>query len=283
MTQNTNDTTTNGNTSSIRGRNWALTINNWTDTEKNELEQFIKNECESGIFQPEIGEEGTPHLQTYLNFKNARTFTSIKKAFPRAHIEKVRNIKAYENYCKKQETKAGETFEFSKKRKRPATKDPLENKELKPWQQEIIDMIEIEPDERTIHWYVDKKGNGGKSSLAKHLYLKYKGDIICVTGKASDIKYMIKQFLENEENILKIIIFDFSRSQETFVSYQAIEEVKNGLIFNTKYECGMIDFNPPHVIIFSNFEPEKEKLSLDRWNIHYINKEETDEFINIVD
>ena len=60
---------------------------------------------------------------------------------------------------------------------------------------------------------------------------------------------------------------DFTRDVEEYVSYQAIEAIKNGIFYNTKYESKMITYNSPHVIIFANFFPDITKLSSDRWVI----------------
>ena len=36
---------------------------------------------------------------------------------------------------------------------------------------------------------------------------------------------------------------DFTRDVEEYVSYQAIEAIKNGIFYNTKYESKMITYN----------------------------------------
>ena len=64
------------------------------------------------------------------------------------------------------------------------------------------------------------------------------------------------------------MIFDLSRTQEGFFNYSIIENFKNGYLFSPKYESCVKHFDVPHVIIFSNFEPEQAKLSEDRWDIH---------------
>ena len=56
------------------------------------------------------------------------------------------------------------------------------------------------------------------------------------------------------------------------MSYDAIESIKSGIIFNSKYETGQKMINPPHIIVFSNFLPDVSKLSEDRWNIKLINE-----------
>ncbi len=51
------------------------------------------------------------------------------------------------------------------------------------------------------------------------------------------------------------------------VNYEVIESVKNGIVYNTKYESEMRVYKIPHVIVFSNERPDETKLSHDRWDI----------------
>lgn len=265
MTHDTNDTSTNGNTKIIRARIWCWTWNNYDEGDLTEMELFCKSECSTFAFQEETGENGTEHLQGYWEFKNARTFQSLKKKWPKTHIEKCRNKEAALKYCQKEETRTGNSYTSIKK-----VKDRLEGLELREWQKEIVEIIKTEPDPRKIYWYYDRTGNTGKTSLAKHLCLKYPGEVLYMSGKASDVKYGIMCFQENKENNLRVVIFDYVRSIESFVSYEAIETVKNGIFFNNKYESKMVVYDEPHVIIFANFAPDQSKLSKDRWVIRDI-------------
>lgn len=247
-----------------RGKVWGpCTLNNWTLDELNFLKSYCENNCEDYRINQEIGENSTPHLQFCMKFKNARGFNALKKLFPRAHIEKSKNWSATKNYCEKSETQVAECI-------KPINiircKDPLEGKELRPFQHQILDLIEQEPDDRTINWVYDLKGSAGKTTLAKHLCLKYPNEILYLSGKASDMKYGVMNFIDAGHNI-KAIMIDLTRSVENFVSYEGIESLKNGIYYNTKYECKMVIYDSPHIIIFANFEPEYEKLSEDRWNI----------------
>lgn len=265
----TNDTSANSNTSKIiRARLWFFTFNNY---EKNDLEKllnFCKCECIDWNFQEETGENGTPHLQGVIEFANARTFDSLKNKFKAIHWEKAKNKKAAIQYCLKEETRTGEQFTKTKK-----IKDPLDGKDLKWWQIEVMDLMKTEPDDRKIYWYYDLKGGCGKTSLAKSLCIRYPNQILYIGGKTADIKYGVKTFLENTQNELKMCIFDFVRTCENFISYDGIESIKNGIFYNTKYESGMVIYDIPHIIIFANFEPDKKKLSEDRWNIINLNEE----------
>lgn len=92
--------------SRTRGRNFCFTLNNYTPTE-------IKQIMDIGadyIFQEETGEQGTPHLQGLLMFKNAKRFNAVKKLIPRAHIETCKNKLASMQYCMKAETRTGEIY-----------------------------------------------------------------------------------------------------------------------------------------------------------------------------
>lgn len=259
----------NGNTSNIRARYWQIVINNYNDEKLEKTKKFCEKNCTKFYINQEKGENNTPHLQIHMEFKNARYFNSLKKEFPDAHIEKVRNRDASAEYCQKEETAIAPNISGGTMIKK--IKDPLENKTLHQWQKDIINLCKTEPDDRKVNWYYDEIGGKGKTSLAKHLWIKNPKNLIYLGGKANDIKHGVKSFTDNIDNDLKICIFDFTRSIENYISYEAIENVKNGFFFNGKYEACMVGFNSPHVIIFANFQPDITKLSLDRWNIVNIN------------
>lgn len=247
-----------------RGRYWCFTINNPIMSGE-ELSMTLS--VGEYVFQLECGESGTNHYQGFIGFKNARTFASIKKLLPTAHIEKCKNMHAAKAYCSKSDTRI--QGPWTNIVTREEIRDPLKDVTLHEWQRNIIKLCDTQPDTRTIHWYHDSVGNSGKTSLAKHLCLTYPEKVLYLCGKAADMKYGVCEFIK--KNDLKIVIIDLTRSVENFVSYQGIEEIKNGIFYNTKYESKMVIYNSPHVIVFANFEPELYKLSLDRWNIVDIN------------
>ena len=62
------------------------------------------------------------------------------------------------------------------------------------------------------------------------------------------------------------MIFDFSReAEEQHGMYATIENLKNGMIFSGKYGSETKFFNQPLVFVFSNWLPDIEKFSVDRW------------------
>jgi len=76
--------------------------------------------------------------------------------------------------------------------------------------------------------------------------------------------HMISKF----QNKRKIILVDCPRSQQDYLNYGALEQIKTGLIFSGKYEGTQLVFNCPHVIVFANAPPQNlDCFSSDRWNI----------------
>lgn len=126
------------------------------------------------------------------------------------------------------------------------------------WQKVIIDMIRAEADDRTIHWITDRDGACGKSRLAKHLKLEY--GAINLSGRVQDM------CLAYSQNMAPVVVFDISRGAVEMSDhlYTMAENLKNGVIMNTKYQSREISFKPPHVIFFSNSTYQAGKWSVDR-------------------
>ena len=246
----------------IRCRRWCFTWNNYPKDYMSQLSQYFGNA--SFVFQPEIGEKGTEHIQGYVEFKYQKDFNTLHKKFPDIHWEKCKNKKASIEYCSKKDTRCGEIIAKGIHIKEEI-EDPLQGLEFYDWQKEIIKIINTKPDRRTIHWYWEEFGNSGKTTLAFHLCLKNEKYIL-VDGKANDVKCAVAQMV-HEKKYPKLVMWDLSRTREDYVSYESIEKIKNGIFFSGKYESGMVQYNPPHVIVFANFPPDTSKLSKDRWHI----------------
>lgn len=250
-------------------RAFFFTWNNWNTGTLEHLELWLEKECDEYHCQKEMGESGTPHIQGCFRFKSARSckkvFSDIKSIVPELHLEVSRDWKKSVAYCSKNDTRVGDGPSNMGKKRIP---DPLEGKELYEWQKEVIDILEGKPDDRTVYWYCDRSGNKGKTTLAKSIFTR-SPNMLYASGKAADVKCAIASMVEKGK-FPPIVIFDFVRSSESFISYEAIEAVKNGIFFNGKYESGMVVFPVPHVIVFANFMPDEDKLSKDRWQIKNI-------------
>ena len=221
---------------------------------------IFKEKCRVAIIGKEVGESGTPHLQGYIEFKKKCRPLSLGLT-KKIHWEKARGSKEEnEEYCSKEENVILKIGFNSELRVISVLRD---------WQKSVIDLVDKEPDNRSIHWYYDYKGGTGKSALVKLLCYKY--DAVVCSGKASDMKYMIVKYNEKNGVYPKVVIFDIPRSMKDYLSYSAIEEIKNGCFASSKYECEMVLMNSPHILCFANEIPEFEKLSKDRWKITDLN------------
>ena len=138
---------------------------------------------------------------------------------------------------------------------------------LRPWQEALEMYLQGEVDSRQVIWMWDVNGNVGKSWFATYCAVKHDAFVVG-NGKSADIKYAYRG--------QRIVVFDFSRSQTDTINYQVIEDIKNGRYFSTKYVSEMRIYNPPHVVCFSNSEPKREALSLDRWSVIDLSKDDVD-------
>lgn len=265
MNIDTNDTVIRepvGNSKScLRARFWFFTWNNYPENWRDTITQGFVDASKYAV-NPEEGKQGTPHLQGVVEYKHARSFDSMKKLFP-CHWEKCISKKAVQ-YCTKLDTQVGDPLIKGYKKIKPLIK------EFKDWQLKLNDIFKEDPDSRKIYWVVDPVGGAGKTTYCKHL-VQTRDDTLYVCGKAGDIKYGISSWLETKE--LRIVLLDYTRSLENYVSYEGLESIKNGIFFNTKYESRMVCFDTTHVVCFSNFEPNMDMLSGDRWVVIHLNNE----------
>lgn len=81
-----------------QAKNWCLTLNN-PESPCLGFQEEIMNFMICGL---EIGEQGTEHIQGYIQFKKPKRLAQLKKMFPRAHLEVARGKpSANVTYCSK--------------------------------------------------------------------------------------------------------------------------------------------------------------------------------------
>lgn len=249
-----------------RSRCWFFTWNN-PDNEHTFISLLEFAGVSKYVFQLEKGESGTLHFQGLIYFENARDFKSIKSINPKIHFEVCKDLRKAIKYCCKLETRV--KGPWVKGIELPKEMDLITD--FKPWQANIINIVtNTIPDKRTIYWYCDYVGNTGKTALAKYLCVKHKA--LYVSGKSSDVKYAVSKWLQSGRE-LTCVIWDVPRTSMDYLSYEAIESIKNGIFFTSKYESKMEIFNPPHIICFANKLPKIDALSADRWTIVELNKD----------
>lgn len=255
---------------------WAFTWNSYTEADIVDFLAlpFISHYC----FQEE--DEGTPHLQGVFRLKVKKRKNWLKTYIDSGcHFEHCISLRGSITYCSRKSKRRNRKRYWSKgwpvdfdpeDTEEEKLIDPLAGKDLYRYQEEIIDMIIGKPHDRHIHWYFSKMGCIGKSSIVKHLCMEHLA--VCIGGKFADAQFAIAERVKAKRPV-KILLFDIPRSQGNKVSYVALENIKNGNFFSTKYESRQCMFNPPHVIVFANEFPNKMCLSEDRWVIHCLDDE----------
>lgn len=287
----------------MTSRAWVFTYNNPNGDLNTEF-----TDLRYTIWQLERGESGTYHFQGYAEFKKPIRLAACKRWLSSAHWEPRRGTPTQaKEYASKEDTRIAGPWEFGEQggaqgkrtdldefreavirgegddtllrdhidvvakypklagtiRRAAATaayaSTTIENPST--WQKAALFIADGETSIRKVHWFVDTIGNTGKTHLAKHLITNYHA-FYSIGGKHADIIYAYEG--------QSLVVFDFPRTAEEFVCYSVIEALKNGAVTISKYESRTFLFQTPKVFVFSNFEPDRNKLSADRWDVHYI-------------
>jgi hypothetical protein len=83
-------------------------------------------------------------------------------------------------------------------------------------------------------------------------------------GKEADMCYAI-------DESKTIFLIDVPRSKMEFLQYSVLEQLKDRMVFSTKYNSRMkILRSTPHVVVFCNEAPDKSKLSRDRFEEYQV-------------
>jgi len=226
------------------------------------MESCFKND--EYFWGSEIGEEkGTPHLQGFIILqKKARPSSfnvnfrwSLATWFPMKGT-----IEDNEVYCSKEQRRIWTNMVFAT----PLVK--IEYADLRVGQKFLVNKYQ-EPEDprfgRNIHVYVDVDGGWGKTITTKYFIDQMYA--IVVAGKTADAAYAIAERIKLEKPI-PIVIFDVPRGGKC--NWHSVEKIKDGCLFASKYESGMLRFNSPHVVVFTNEWPDLSRLSADRWIVH---------------
>lgn len=222
----------------------------------------LMEHCKELYFQMEEGGTETAylHYQGVFSLKVKHRFGEVKNIIGRddVHLEKVKNWEASKKYCQKSDSRIGGPWTH-----KSTWIDTIQH--LLPWQQDVEDnIVKTDPDKDLIYWLYDLQGGKGKTSFCKYLAVKHNA-MVFNNAKTADIAYAMPEGT-------KLVVFNLSRSTNIQkFNYGALENLKDGLIFSSKYESGMKIFNVPTVIVFSNEPPCEGAISDYKWCIIDLN------------
>jgi hypothetical protein len=129
-------------------------------------------------------------------------------------------------------------------------------------------------DYRTINAIIDHVGHRGKTSFAELMEIYGRGYVITPLKEVSQMVCNI--LMDNDNRDPGCFIFDIPRGlkQDDLRSmYAGIEQIKNGIVFDTRYHYKTYDFHSPAVWVFTNTKPPMSLLSADRWKLWEIDEE----------
>jgi len=297
----------------IRQRDFCITIHD-TDWYMNYMAMQLRDdESNDKIKYYVMGMETCPttnkkHIQGYIYYKDARTFSAVKKDFPTSHIEArlaESTPQQAADYCKKEKQyEERGVLPVDKRGKVNEWKDIVEDIQGGMNLQELTEKYP----EASIRYCA-----GIKNMYELHRP-KHKFSILEKYGKYNNIQTKIIQYVDapthdreifwvydpkggcgktdlanhliSNNNFLVFgnaktadvalawngenVIFDYSRSQQDHINYGVIEDIKNGRIFSGKYQSCTKLYARPKVLVFANFLPDYGKMSIDRWNIQEV-------------
>jgi hypothetical protein len=285
-----------------RAKNWCFTLNNYTDDDCLKLSSPLEG-VSYCIFGKEVGENGTPHLQGFIQFVERCRLNKVKDVVGvRAHLEVAKNVLASIQYCKKD----GDFVENGDFVSSQGDRSDLERfkDDVKSG---VLDLKRLREDHSDVFAkytrfclsYVEDNYPGRvvadhplrdwQQSLKQQLdqppcdrKIIFIVDRVGNTGK-SWFSHWWCQKNENSQLIqpgkfldmayclrqdIRVLFCDAPRSKQgEFLQYDLFEHVKNGSLFSGKYESRTKSFGPCHVVIMMNELPDMTKLSADRYHI----------------
>lgn len=243
-----------------RSRAFCFTNNNYADTE---FEDAI--ECAYIVYGKETGDSGTPHLQGYVCFKNAKTLTSVIKLLKPRHVEvaKGNSLQNYE-YC----TKDGD---FTERGVRPLTQKEKGESNKRRWEDALHNAQQGNYDEipadirfkydrnikRLRHDYVNSQKLC--DTEATHLWY-YGGANSGKTRKAREdhpdaYDKLCNKWWDGYEGEDTVIIDDFDIRHEKLVYH--LKRWADRYPFRAEIKNSMMAIRPKLIIVTSNYHPNE--------------------------
>ena len=145
--------------------------------------------------------------------------------------------------------------------------------ELRPWQQELMEMIAV-PTEREVIWVQGMRGNEGKSWLQDYVAASYGYDRVVQLDLKMKTSNVLHALAKRPLSSTDIFLFNEPRAVNNEVcNYGVLEAIKDGIAVSSKYNSDVLHFKTPNVVaVFSNGQPKMKQLSRDRWCVLRITK-----------
>lgn len=254
-----------------RSRNYCFTLNNYTNEELNELQKKELKQIKYIILGDEVAQSGTPHLQGFIIFNNAKTLSSVIKNLPkRSHVEICKGT-PYENYqyCSKQKViyelgnrpekvgqgKRQDLLEIKKKiANNEKIKNLLEMDDISNYQQlKYAESLKKYYEKKRLHkpnvkWFYGKTGTG-KTKTAYEEFSKAANDEDNIYFSMDTGKWW------EGYDAQEYVIIDDMRGD--FMKFHQLLKLLDRYPYKVETKGSTRQFLATHIIITSAYHPEK--------------------------
>lgn len=231
---------------------WDFTASKAKGNTRAKVIAVLAQLCERFAVGDEVGEGGYQHLQGRCVFKvgkDLKTLINMKLGWDWSptHVRDFNYVLKEGNYYCSWE---GPIAKWA-------------NIELRPWQSACKQRLEMQ-DERTVMVVVDEQGGLGKTSLARYMVATHQAVYCPPMQDAQDFMAFAMA------KPAKAYIFDMPRTEsakQKVGMWSAIEQIKNGYLYDKRYHFSDMWIEPPKVLVFTNEKPPLDNLSADRWDL----------------
>ncbi len=253
-----------------------------------EMQKWIDEVAKKWVFQEEEGESGYRHYQIRLSLKVKLRTHNLVEAI-RAWLVRIgtdtvdRRISIHVSptnsratgqdwYVQKAATRINGPWKSDDPKPVPLPRQYKfvmddDNFDWRPWQKDIIDSADIF-DARCIDLVYDPIGRIGKGLVKAYVCCSGIGKAIPAINNYKDIIQMV--MCHEEKQHYKIYFLDLPRAldfKDMRNFFGAIETIKDGYAFDTRYKFREVYFDSPRVWVMTNSLPDMNLLSKDRWRI----------------
>jgi hypothetical protein len=134
--------------------------------------------------------------------------------------------------------------------------------EYRDWQVPLAEQLAQPCDnDRSIRFFVDPAGESGKSWFTQKFMSSNRDCQVLGVGSGNDLAHAIIE-------TTRVFLFNVPRGGIQYLQYRVLESLKDRIVFSPKFQsCTKILRTLPHVVVFSNEEPNMTALTADRYDV----------------
>lgn len=236
------------------------------DVDHEKLQEYLKDGCKTWVFQEELSDTGYLHYQGRISLKVKGRLPQAKavfKDYTSVHLSptSLQNM-GNDFYVTKLDTRTRGPWKDTDENAPYIPRQIRDIKSLWPWQQTVVDSANTW-DTRSVNVILDTAGHTGKSTLATYIGVYKIGRQLPPFNDHKDLMRVVMDVPTS-----KLYMFDLPRAMNKdrlHSLYAAIETIKNGYAYDDRYSFREKYFDCPTIWVFSNFLPDSNHLTTDRW------------------